>query len=195
MEIWLTADTDNIFVLPGFHCFNLYRDGLGGGIRVYVRDSIQSKIIEHLTFINDLFEMLTVELLFSDNKVVLTSIYHPPTSSILRNNDLIDSLAFYLDVIAQTKLPLIVAGDMNINLLNPNNYVYMNTFLNSMLEFGLSPVITVSTKINTGNVITRFFRLDPIWISHSLQHEKSFVNPIGITDHFPVGMTLKLPIC
>ena len=64
MEIWLTADIDNIFVLPGFHCHNLYRGGLGGGIKVYVRDSIQSKIIENLTFINDLFEMLTVELLF-----------------------------------------------------------------------------------------------------------------------------------
>ena len=108
---------------------------------------------------------------------------------IVRNNEFIELVAFHLDIIARMKLPVIVACDMNLILLNPNNYA----FVNSILKLGLSPVITIPTENNTDNVITRISILDQIWISHSLQHEQSFVNPFGITDHFPGGVTIKLP--
>lgn len=192
-ETWLTADLDNVFSLSGFYCHNLYRNGLGGGIKLYVKNSIQSRILNEFTFINDLFEILSVELLFGNRKAVLTSVYHPPTSSIIRNNDFIESLAFHLGLLVQMKLPLIVAGDMNINLLNPHNNIHVNTFVNSLFELGLSPLINIPTKVNIGNAITRFSILDHIWMSGELRCDKSFVIPVGITDHFPVGVTVKFP--
>ena len=130
---------------------------------MYVNDNIEPKASENLININDLFKMLTVKLLFG-SKVVLTLIYYPPTSSVTRNIDLNDLLAFHLDRIVQMKLPVVVAGDMNINLLNSNNYVYVNIFVISMFDLGLPRVITIPTKIkiNTDNVISRFFILDQI---------------------------------
>ena len=90
-------------------------------------------------------------------------------------------------------LLLIVAGDMNINLLNPVNYVYVDVFVNNMFELGLTPIITRPTKINIANSITRFSLLDQIWTSQNLNNQQSFVLPLDITDHFPVGAILKLP--
>ena len=126
--------------------------------------------------------------------MVLTSVYHPPSSSIARNSDFIDSLATHLGSIVRMKLPLIIAGDMNINLLNPNNYLYVNTYVNALFELGLSPIITIPTKVNLGNTITPFSILDQVWISSDLQCKKSCVIPLGISDHFPVCTMLNLPI-
>ena len=88
---------------------------------------------------------------------------------------------------------MIVAGDLNINLLNPNNFVYVGSLVNSMLELGLTPIITVPTKVNLENPITRFSIIDHIWVSQHIVNQQSFVFPLGITDYFPVGALLRFP--
>ena len=126
-ETWLTENVDNVFTIPGFYCFNLYRNNFGGGIKMYFRNSIQARMLEDFTFINEYFEMLTVELIFGTNKAVMCGLYHPPTSSIENNNAFIESLANTLRLLGNRKVPLLLAGDLNINLLNPSNMVYVNT--------------------------------------------------------------------
>ena len=192
-ETWLTAEVDNAFNIPGFYCFNLYRNRFGGGIKMYLKNSIQARLLENFTFINDLFEILTVEVMLGRNKAVLSTLYHPPTSSIEGNNAFIESLSSHLRLLVNMKVPLILAGDFNINLLNPNNLIYVNTFVHSMLEFGLTPLITLPTKVNLENHITRFSILDHIWVSECIVNLRSFIFPLNITDHFPVGALLKFP--
>ena len=192
-ETWLTVESDSTFNIPGFYSYSLYRDGVGGGIKLYLKNSIQSKLLSDLAFINGLFEMLTVELLFDRNKVVLTSVYHPPTSSVARNNEFIDSFVLHLKMLLERKIPVIVAGDVNINLLNPYNYVYVDTFIYNMFELGFIPVVTLPTKFNIANAITRYSIIDHIYVSTELRNFRSFVIPVDITDHFPVGALLKLP--
>ena len=192
-ETWLTADVDNVFNIPGFYCFDLYRNRYGGGLKLYVKNNIQARVLHEFTFINNLFEMISIELIFEKNKALFCGIYHPPTSSVQHNLDFIESLSNQLRPLVNMKIPLIMAGDLNINLLNPNNLVYVNTFISSMFEFGLIPAITVPTKVNVANLITRFSILDQIWMSYSLVNHQSFVLPLDITDHFPVGVFLKFP--
>ena len=86
-----------------------------------------------------------------------------------------------------------MSGDFNINLLNPNNLTYVNTFVHSMMKFGLIPLITIPTKVNPENHITRFSILDHIWVSECTVNQRSFVFPLNITDHFPVGSLLRFP--
>ena len=192
-ETWLTSDLDNIFYIPGFYSSNLYRDHYGGGIKLYIKNGIQSRLLKDFTFINDFFEILSVELLFGDHKAIFTAIYHPPTPSIALNYAFIDSLIYYVRQFTQLNVPVIVAGDFNVNLLNPNRLVYVDSFILSMLELGLRPIINIPTKFNLANHITRFSILDQIWVTQCIVNQKSFVLPLDITDHFPVGAILDLP--
>ena len=60
----------------------------------------------------------------------------------------------------QSNIPIIVAGDFNVNLLNLLNFAYVDSFITNMLELGLLPIITIPTKFNLSNRITRFSILD-----------------------------------
>ena len=42
-ETWLTADVDNVFDIPGFYCFNVYRNRYGGGLKMYLKKLYKSK--------------------------------------------------------------------------------------------------------------------------------------------------------
>ena len=192
-ETWLTEEDDNIFNIPGYNCFNLYRNNYGGGLKLYLKNSINARLLKDFTFMNDLLEIITVEVMFGNNRAVFSGLYHPPTSSIENNNAFIECLSNHLSLLVDMKVPVILAGDFNINLLNPGNLVYVNTFLNSMFELGFNPVITAPTKVNVYNPITRFSILDHIWVSQSIINLQSFIFPIDITDHFPVCTFLRFP--
>lgn len=185
-ETWLTQDRDNIFNIHGFYCADLYRNNYGGGIKIYVKDHVQSKILDRFTVLNNLFEMLTIELLYHNHRYLLTSIYHPPTSFPAKNIEFVELFTLYLKQLIDLKIPLIVAGDVNINLLNPNNSVYVDMYVRNLFEQGMKPLITLPTKVNIENIITRFSIIDHIWISEGLNSDFSLVIPIDITDHFPV---------
>ena len=85
---------------------------------MYLKNDIQSKLLTDFTFIGELFEVRTVELLFGKDKVILTSVYHPPTSSIANNYAFIESLTNHLRLLFSMEIPLITMGDININALN-----------------------------------------------------------------------------
>ena len=150
-ETWLTSDLDNTYNIPSFYSRNLYHDHYGGGIKLCLKDDIQSRLLSDFTFINYLFEALSVELLFGGHKAVFTTVYHPPTPSIALNNAFIDSFTLHLRPFTQSNIPIIVAGDLNVNLLNPLNFAYVDSFMTNMLELGLLPIITIPTKFNLSN--------------------------------------------
>ena len=80
----------------------------------------------------------------------------------------IDSLLSLLSELKRKSLPLIVGGDMNLNLLNPLNLGYIKSFINGMVELDLLPAINIPTKINVENPRTKYSILDQFWVSSSL---------------------------
>ena len=84
------------------------------------------------------------------------------------------------------KVPLVVAGDFNVNLLNSRNCVYVDMYIENLFELGLRPLVILPTKVNIENIITRFSIIDHIWVSDELRGDQTLVIPISITDHFPV---------
>lgn len=190
-ETWLTAERDNVYTIPGFSHHVLYRDHQGGGIKIFVRSDIQSKIISEYTLMNDYFEILTVELFINCKKMLLSALYHPPSSSHINNNAFVYSFTSLLRQLSRMQLPMIICGDFNLNLLNPYGFTYIDEFIHNMFEVGFSPCITIPSKINPENPITKFSLVDHIWVS-SIDITKSFVFPVDITDHYPVGMSIDL---
>ena len=193
-ETWLTEDRDKIFDIPGFYCHNLYRNQYGGGIKLYMKNCIKSRILKDFTIINNLCEILTVELILCDCKFLLMMVYHPPTPFPVKNVEFVDLFTLHLRNLIELKIPLIIAGDMNLNLLNPTNQIYIQMYIDNLFECNMRPCITKPTKVNLDNPITRFAVLDHIWISKDISSTQSFVFPINITDHFPVCMVISSPI-
>ena len=52
-EIWLDSDSSDTFNIPGFYKFDLCRNNLGGGLRVFVREGIQVSVLTEFTVLND----------------------------------------------------------------------------------------------------------------------------------------------
>ena len=185
-ETWLSKERDTVFHIDGFYSVDLYRNNYGGGIKIFVKNSIQSKILNNFNMLNDLLEMLTIELSCCNHRFLLTTVYHPPTSFPQKNIEFVDLFTLTLKQLIDLKVPLVVAGDLNINLLNPRNCGYIGNYVKNLLELGLTPLVTVPTKVNVENIITRYSIIDHIWVSNELSSEETLVIPVDITDHFPV---------
>ena len=192
-ETWLTQDRDNVFNIQGFQCFNLYRSNQGGGIKIYVKDSVQCEVLNRYTFVKNLFEMLSIELLFCNHRYLLTTVYHPPSSFPVKNIEFIDLFTSYVKEMIDLNIPIIIAGDVNINLLNPSNYVFVDMYIRNLFEIGMKPLVTLPTKVNLENLITRFSVIDHVWVSNGLQIDQTLIIPIDITDHFPVIAFISVP--
>ena len=91
------------------------------------------------------------------------------------------------------KIPINIAGDVNINLLNPSNYVIVDMYIRNLFEVGMKPLVTLPTKVNLENLITRFSVIDHVWVSNGLQTDQTLIIPIDITDHFPVIALISVP--
>ena len=191
VETWLTNEFDSLFAISGFKSYNIYRTKNGGGIRLYFRNNLTVQIIPEFSLIADTCEMLTVEVSCPDKRIILSVFYHPPTSDHNRNNMFIEYCCNKLSLIRNMGHPMLVCGDFNLNLLNPLKYNYISDFVNNMLELGLNPIITIPTKYNHHNEITKHSILDQIWTSMSPMRIHSYVVPIEITDHFPVAASFS----
>ena len=90
LETWLTEGISRLFPIYGFKHFDLFRANDGGGIRVYVKNFINTKVLPTYTMVSDLYELLTLEMIVSGNKVLLCGFYHPPSSDHRVNYEFID---------------------------------------------------------------------------------------------------------
>ena len=61
-----------------------------------MRNCIQSKVLSNFCVLNDVIEMLTIELLYSNYRFLLTAVYHPPTSFPVKNMEFVDFFTLYL---------------------------------------------------------------------------------------------------
>ena len=110
--------------------------------------------------------MLSIELLFCNHKYLLSTVYHPPSSFPVKNIEFIDLFTSYVKEMIDLKIPIIIAGDVNKNLLNPSNHVFVDMYIRNLFEVGMKPLVTLPTKVNLQNPITRFSVIDHVWISN-----------------------------
>ena len=136
--------------------------------------------------------MHIAEISCSDKNVLLSCFYHPPSPDHHQNRFFIDQCLGILQRLRNTGLPVIRCGDFNLNLFNPLRLSYIKDFIDGMLECGMLPVITIPTKINPGNTITRYTLIDQIWTTICNRVTNSFVIPTEIADHFPVAASFSL---
>ena len=184
VETWLIADTDHAFHIDGYKQVNIYRDNLGGGIKFFYNELLDVEIIDRLTFVNNVMEVLTLYLIGSNFRYVICCIYR----STRADPFLFDEL-FFEQVVSgfPADSKIIITGDINLNLFNPLKLTYVDSLVANMLGFGFFPIITIPTKINENCPITPYSLIDQVWTNFKVgENHDSGVIMFSLTDHFPV---------
>ena len=152
VETWLTEGIDFGFDISEYNQLNIYRNGNGGGIKVFFRDALNVQVLDELTIVNNIAEILTFYLLGVNFRYLICCVYRSPSYNPRDFND------FFFDEIV-SKFPrnvdVIVTGDFNLNLFNPTKARYITDFTDNFLSFNYFPIINIPAVFNENNSITK----------------------------------------
>ena len=124
---------ENQFLIKGYSKpFRLDRNEHGGGIMVYVREDIPSKLLKKHTFNSDI-EGMFIEINIRKAKWLLFSAYHPPSQNM---EYFLESVSLGLDKYLSDFDRIILAGDFNIQESDSKfqNFLGKYSFMNLVKE-------------------------------------------------------------
>lgn len=136
-ETWLNIDKGTDFCLDDYElCYMKRGKKMGGGVVLYIHKSIQFTVLKEMTCaIDEIMECLTVEI-HNKNKrnIIISCVYRSPGSNIECFSEWMEKL---FSTVSQKTL--IICGDFNIDLLNPNKLKIIDDFLDTMYSMSLYP--------------------------------------------------------
>ena len=188
VETWLTDVTDFCFDINGYNQFNLYRNNFGGGIKIFCENSLHVSILENISFVNNIIEILSIKVVGKGFKYVISAIYRPPKSSVNEFNVVFSDI---LNMYSKDD-KVIIIGDMNLDLFNTFNLTGIDDFMNQLYACTFHPVIRKGTRINCNNEVIKYTLLDQIWTNFDDGVSRlSGVITTTITDHFTIFYAFK----
>ena len=186
-ETWLTNDSLPYASLDQYKCEHTVRPpGLvGGGVSIYVHDSIDYGKRLDLTMASHDIETCFVEIdktsLSLNKNVLVGCIYRPPGRCAKEFNNHMKNI---LEIISHENKIGYIMGDYNLNLLNNESHKQTNEFLDVMYGNAFIPVITKSTRItsHTATLIDNIFTNN----THSDRQQYPGLLYNDISDHLPI---------
>ena len=187
-ETWVLGNPPDlsIFQLPGYQA----PVGVGnscsrhGGLAIYVVDGLNYSIMQKVNT-SKIWEALFMKIKGSElpHPIIIGNIYRPPREN--NNNSSIDNfMAEFSPIIhkiCKTKTDIMIAGDLNIDLLLINQREKYADYFDFMLANGLSPKITFPTRLSNYNATL----LDHIFYKTKNEHYKTkSVIVWAFSDHF-----------
>ena len=122
------------FLLPGFHeSLRLDINHQNGGILVYIKDSLPSKILRKFKLLSNI-QIISFKINLRKEKWLFVSKYKPPSQS---NQYFLDMLGDLLDFYSQDCDNKVIFGDFNIEPSTP----IIVSFMNNQNLFNLEKVI------------------------------------------------------
>ena len=116
-ETWATKTNEDILNMPGYNHERVSKKG--GGVSIYILNTIQYKVRKNLALPKHLFESTFIEvdksIFKSKHNVIIGEIYRPPSSQLKTFNIELEKL---LNTIEKEKKYAFLMGDYNTNTLN-----------------------------------------------------------------------------
>ena len=156
-----------------------------GGVAMYVKKSLDHKVLNHLNVLEDEFETLWVEINTGPkckNIIVCCAYRHPDTDA----NKFIEYLESILSKLDKNKI-ICIMGDFNINLLSYESHRDTSEFINSMVSHCLLPHILQPTRVTdySATVINNIF-------TNATDFDTAGGNILNqLADHFSQFLILK----
>ena len=150
-ETWFKKKHDeNITSVQGFVCYQRDRVGrVGGGVAIYVTDSVDSNIYNPLGDYNT-FEILWVKCKINSVDCFIAGLYHPP-KPLYPVPDLFNFLSCTIDSIVDnyTNSCIVIAGDCNT--------------LSDSSFFDLGLLLSVKVPTHKGHFLDKIFVNQPLY--------------------------------
>jgi hypothetical protein len=184
-ETWLKPHNAQLFNIDGYtHEISTRDSKTGGGLSLYVKETLEYKVRHDLNHVSDDSEMLWIEIegasVNHQKNVVVGLTYRRPGSDVEKFLELFTTK---LNTITEENKYVIHMGDFNLDLLKHDTHAATNTFLDLNLTHSLLPVINKPTRVTRSSATI----IDNIFSNiHSQDESISCLFPIDISDHFPI---------
>ena len=200
------TDAELKSIIPGYEFFHKERlTKKGGGVGIFVTEKLSGnvKIIDQLTFSDELFENLTIQIpdcISTGNNdnykkdLLVAAIYRPPNS---QSYDLFNSeLEKLLKSVDKGKSEVVLTGDFNLDLLKFENHLPTANYVDLVMNHKLLPRIVRPTRIKkqSATLIDHIFTKDDKIHVVSGIIDTELAGNSGYTDHLPVLTILKTQI-
>ena len=189
-EVWQIHNISS-FNLPNYHPLeiNLRNAARGGGVGIYVHNSLSFKPLPHYSiFVDRILETLFLEISLPDNnKFIIGSIYRPGTKFPGLNfssqfSQFSELLTNTLSELSNTYENVFVYGDFNLDLLKSSENKYITEYIDNIFSLGFLQLILKPTRIST-NAATL---IDHILTNSTLLSHEIHLLCSKISDHFPI---------
>jgi len=190
-ETWVKQDQKGEFNKLFDYVFisNCRNQTKGGGVALYVHKTLSFTIRDSFTIMNKkLFESPFIDIFINKrDKMTISAIYRSPNQSTQANSEFVKTLCPLVNNISKSKLPTIITGDFNYNLLEYQN-THTNNFIDLMFDHSFFSCITKPTRITPTTVTV----LNQIWINIFNKRTGSGIIVDCIADHLPVAFCVEL---
>ena len=181
-ETWISAGvTDNLIHINGYRVYRNDRETEGGGVAIYIKETIQHILTKDL--ISKDIENIWVTVKPEHNKQFLVScMYRPPSS----NHQYLENIIDCIENANKVTTDIIMLGDLNLKF-NVADVELKNlcVYLQSIL--GARQLITSPTRVTaTSSTI-----IDHIYTTIPEKHVKSGVIELSISDHYLIYTVLN----
>lgn len=184
-ETWLHDNNSMLIDIPGYKCFQQNRiQSRGGGLIIFIKDCLKVEDANELNAIQDgVFEAKFVWIKDVARELYVGELYRIPNSSPVEFN------TFVKNLLSKVKgKQIIIGADQNMDLLKTANHKHTEEFLDTIVENGLIPSITLPTRVThqSGTLIDNIY--------FSMELTKCFTSNVlleNISDHFPCLVQLE----
>ena len=185
-ETWARCETHSLHHLQGYNSIHNYRDGKkGGGVSIYVRESIRCEPIDAFNISTENIECVGVKVYHNpSDSISFLGVYRPPRGN---KRIFIDELENILGL-NEFSPKTVITGDFNICLLKEDYCDLTRRFINTLMSFNFHPSITRPTRIGNDDSLSI---IDHVWSNCEIPYHGILLS--DITDHFPVFVGLALP--
>ena len=195
-ETLLGEEADySLFQIPGYIAIPRAKTcSHHGGLLVYLNNNYTYELYQPSISLN-IWEGLILKIFGNhEKKIYLCNVYRPPRPEDLE--EFLQQINIVLSDLNNFSSNILILGDFNIDLLKINDKLLHKTYFANMLSLGLSPAITLPTRVTevSATLIDHIFTL----VGGNNIHSSGIIIS-DISDHFPYfysfyfNQTIKSP--
>ena len=185
-ETWCTDD-EILLNLENYTSINQVRKhGRGGGICVFIHNSLTFKLRPDLGTNSNEIESLSIEIINKKSKnVVISAHYRQPAGDFKQYKIYLES---FFKKMKNSNKAIYIVGNTNLNLIDYETNIKVKNYLNQLFQKIFTAVINKPTRVSQNNATI----IDHINTNHFLNNDMhSGIVTTNISVNFPIFLISK----